>query len=356
LRRIYGRGDFEGIDYRIMEEPGGRVMVIQPREKSWGPDYLRFGLGFATDFQGESPFTALVSYRKTWLNRLGGEWLSEFRMGSNSRVFTEFFQPVEERGRFFLAPYGSVGRTTRGVFVGEDRVAEYDVREGRAGLDAGAVLGTWGEARLGALWRHVDAEVDTGSPVLPGVKETTAGPRLRFFADQLDHVFFSRSGYSVLASAYAADPSFGSDRDYKRLEGQVSGVKSWGTHTFNLAVAAGSDLGTDMPAYESFTLGGPLRLSGYRIDEFAGRRMAFGRLMYYHRMVQLPDLLGSGVYAGASLEAGRMSDRFDGLPSSGTIASGSLFVGADTFLGPAYFGLGLGEAGRWSLYLLLGVP
>jgi NTE family protein len=51
-----------------------------------------------------------------------------------------------------------------------------------------------------------------------------------------------------------------------------------------------------------------------------------------------------------------MSDRFDGLPSSGTIASGSLFVGADTFLGPAYFGLGFGEAGRWSLYLLLGVP
>ena len=29
-----------------------------------------------------------------------------------------------------------------------------------------------------------------------------------------------------------------------------------------------------MPAYESFTLGGPLRLSGYRINEFAGREFA----------------------------------------------------------------------------------
>lgn len=48
--------------------------------------------------------------------------------------------------------------------------------------------------------------------------------------------------------------------------------------------------------------------------------------------------------------------RFDGQADAGTMWSGSIFLGADTFLGPAYFGLGIGEAGRWSLYLLLGVP
>ena len=32
LRRIYGRGDFESIDYRIEQGPAGRVMVITPRE------------------------------------------------------------------------------------------------------------------------------------------------------------------------------------------------------------------------------------------------------------------------------------------------------------------------------------
>jgi NTE family protein len=84
--------------------------------------------------------------------------------------------------------------------------------------------------------------------------------------------------------------------------------------------------------------------------------MAFGRLMYYNRAVPLPDILGSGVYIGGSLEAGQMKDRFDGRSSAGTIWSGSIFLAADTFLGPAYFGLGAGEAGRWSLYLLLGVP
>jgi len=66
--------------------------------------------------------------------------------------------------------------------------------------------------------------------------------------------------------------------------------------------------------------------------------------------------LGSGVYGGTSVEVGRMSDRVDGLSGSGTIWSGSVFMAADTFAGPLYFGIGAGEGGRWSLYLLLGAP
>jgi NTE family protein len=111
-----------------------------------------------------------------------------------------------------------------------------------------------------------------------------------------------------------------------------------------------------MPAYEAFTLGGPLRLSGYRLNQFAGRKFAFGRAMYYQRVFALPDILGSGVYVGGSLEAGRVSDRFDRVPSEGTLWSGSVFLGADTAAGPAYLGLGAGKAGHWALYLLLGAP
>jgi hypothetical protein len=77
---------------------------------------------------------------------------------------------------------------------------------------------------------------------------------------------------------------------------------------------------------------------------------------YYNRTIPLPDILGTGIYAGASLEAGQVRSRFDGLPSGGTIWSGSVFLAADTFAGPAYFGIGASEAGRWSLYLLLGAP
>ena len=111
-----------------------------------------------------------------------------------------------------------------------------------------------------------------------------------------------------------------------------------------------------MPAYESFTLGGPLRLSGYRVNQFSGREFAFGRLMYYNRILPLPDLLGSGVYLGGSAEIGKIKDRFDNGPSPGTLWSVSTFLGADTFLGPGYLGLGFAGAGNLTLYMLLGAP
>jgi len=356
LRRIYGRGDFESVDYRIQQEPGSRVLVIRPQEKEWGPDYLRFGLGLASDFHGDNIFNVLVSYRRTWLNRLGAEWLTEAQVGSIPYLSTELYQPVEDRGRYFVAPYFRVGQDSRGVFVGEDRVAEYESRETRVGLDLGAVFGTLGEARLGVLSRDVDTKVDTGIPALPSISETSAGARALLYLDQLDYAWFPRAGWRFLGSAYVADEAFGSDRNYKRLEGQFTIAETSGAHTLNLAVSGGTDLDTDLPPYETFTLGGPLRLSGYRLNEFSGREMAFARLVYYNRALPLPDILGAGVYAGASLEAGQVRGRFDGLPNQGTVWSGSLFLAANSFVGPAYFGLGAGESGRWSLYLLLGAP
>jgi len=356
LRRIYGRGDFESVDYRITEEPGRRVLLIEPREKSWGPDYLRFGLGLATDFSGESRFNLLAQYRRTWLNRLGGEWLTEVQVGQDNRVFTEFYQPIDERGRYFVAPYASAGLSTRGIFQAGNRIAEYEVREVRAGVDAGLALGTWGELRAGPLFRRINAQVDTGSPILPALAETSAGLNLRMRGDQMDHAWFPRSGHRIVASAYLADKSLGSDNKYQRVEALADGATSWGAHTFNVRLAIGSDLHSDMPAYENFSLGGPLSLSGYHLGEFAGKQMAFGRLMYYNRALPMPDILGSGLYIGGSLEVGQMQRRLDGGGDTGTLKSGSIFLGADSFLGPGFLGLGFAPGGRWNVYLLLGAP
>ena len=131
---------------------------------------------------------------------------------------------------------------------------------------------------------------------------------------------------------------------------------SFGENTLNFHVAGGTGFGTKVPAYESFSLGGPLRLSGFRINQFSGREFAFARAMYYRRILPLPDILGSGVFAGASGEVGIMRDRAEGLPSPGTLWSGSLFLGAQTLAGPAYLGVGFGKSGAFSMYLLLGAP
>jgi NTE family protein len=357
LRRIFGRRDFESISYRLVGgDTGPRALLIEPREKSWGPDYLRFGLGLATDFESDSQFNLLLQYRRSWLNRLGGEWLTEAQIGQDTYLFTEFYQPLHEAGVWFTSPYLKVGQTTRGVFAGDDKVADYRVRSVQGGVDLGATIGTWGAVRLGPVWSSIDARVDTGLSTLPRIDQASAGMRAALFVDQTNHAFFPTQGFGASASAYAALESFGSAVSYERLQGTVRGATSWGPHTIYAYAEGGTDLDSDMPAYESFSLGGPLRLSGYRINQFAGRRYSLGRLMYYNKVLPLPDLLGSGIYLGGSAEVGRIAGRFDNLPSPGTLWSASVFLGADTFLGPIFLGAGVGGSNHWSLYLLLGVP
>ena len=165
LRRIFGTRDYEGIDYRIVGgDVGPRAMVIAPKEKSWGSDYLRFGIGLASDFQGDNQFNALVQYRKTWLNRLGGEWTTEAQIGQNTHVFTEFYQPLSEEGQWFIAPNGNDRTADARPVRGDDKVANYLISTGEVGVDVGMNLGTWGQLRTGAVWSKVFARVDTGSP------------------------------------------------------------------------------------------------------------------------------------------------------------------------------------------------
>ena len=356
LRRIYGRGDFESIGYRIAEQNGRRILLIEPREKSWGPDYLRFGVGLATDFGSQSPFSILASYRKTWINRLGGEWLTEVQIGNRPSIFTEFYQPINEAGHYFVAPYARFGQSVQGVFLDGHQVGDYKVKESRLGFDLGAVLGTWGEVRMGPVLRRVESTVETGARLLPDLTEDASGLAMRLYADQLDHAWFPRSGYRAIVNGYAGSKSFGAARDYQKVAGTYTAVSSFGAHTFNINVAGGTNFGSDLPPYDGFSLGGPLNLSGYQINEFGGRRMAFARLLYYNRAFALPDLLGSGIYVGASAEAGRIKGSFLPPADTGNLYSGSIFLGADTFLGPAYLGFGFGRDGRHTFYLLLGAP
>jgi NTE family protein len=99
MRRIYGTDNFEHVNYRFLEEPGKRVLAVDAVEKSWGPDYLRFGLGLSSDLQGDAYFNLLASYRRTWLNTLGAEWRNNLQIGRTSSFMSEFYQHRTPRMR-----------------------------------------------------------------------------------------------------------------------------------------------------------------------------------------------------------------------------------------------------------------
>lgn len=105
---------------------------------------------------------------------------------------------------------------------------------------------------------------------------------------------------------------------------------------------------SELPPYDVFQLGGFLRLSGYQFEELIGADYTLARLVYYYRYTTLPPQLGGGIYIGGSVEVGRIRDGLDQSITGDPQGAASLFVGADTALGPLRLAVGHAEGGHTS--------
>lgn len=54
--------------------------------------------------RGNSNYSLSVNHTRTQLNRLGAEWRNDFKFGINKGISSEFYQPLDYGGRFFIAP------------------------------------------------------------------------------------------------------------------------------------------------------------------------------------------------------------------------------------------------------------
>ena len=365
IQQVYAVGDFERISYRFERDQGRNLLIVDALEKEWGPGYLSFGLGAASDFQGDSRLGVRGLYRQTWVNELGAEWLAELTVGNEASFSTEFYQPLSLDRAGFVAPYLSVSDVPLHVYVNDDRVARYDVLRLRAGLDLGTTFGTAAELRAGIYAGVTDSSVDTGDLLLPEGSVKDSGVRASFVYDTLDSRFTPTAGQRLAVEVTHPLPEFGADVEFTRLSANWTGAFSHGPHAVLGVLQGGSSFGDPMPYYDQFSLGGFLRLSGYANEQFRGNAYALGGLAYYHRIAELTPPLGRGIYAGASLEAGRIFDAELTIRGLGddpfgvtddTRYSGSLFLAADTWLGPFYLGWGLSDSGDNAFHLLLGRP
>lgn len=357
LRRIYGTGDFEHVNYRYLQEGNRQILIIDAVEKLWGPDYLRFGLGLSSDFNGDADFNLLTSYRKTWLNSLGAEWRTDLQFGSNNSIATEFYQPLNTDGLFFIAPHLSLKQDSIDLYEGNQRIAVYDVIQSLAGIDIGSHFYQYGELRLGVAGGTADASLDTGPEYLsPDDDEISQGAYIaKLLLDQLDSAHFPRSGWRAHGSIFKSSSDLGADENYTRWEAGGTMAYSLGENTFNFGFTGGDSIGSDpLPIYDQFQWGGFLRQSGLATDQLTGGSLRFGKMMYYRRFLRGTIL--EGAYGGFSLEMGKVEDPLVPGNSEDWIRSGSLFVAADSPLGPAYLGYGRTEDGESSVYFYLGMP
>ncbi|MEN7528739.1 patatin-like phospholipase family protein [Cupriavidus sp. DL-D2] len=358
MRRLFGTGDFEHVNYRFLEEPGKRIMAVDAIEKTYGPDYLRFGLGLSSDFRGNAYFNLLASYRRTWLNQLGAEWRTDVQVGQTSSLVSEFYQPLDTRQFFFVAPRIELERRPVNVFSGDSKIAEYDLRRTDFGFDIGSQFTKYGEARLGVVIGHQNVSLSTGPETLTPATASSVDRRAitgRLLLDQLDNTHFPRYGYGGVLNIYSSQAGMGATNTYTKGEFNASGAYSVGNHTLSVGVRAGSNLGgPGLPRYDLFQWGGFLQQSGYSTGQLIGGNLQFARLVYYNKLVHQTFL--DGVYAGASFEAGRVGAPLVPGSPTGLLKSGSIFLGVDSPVGPLYLAYGRAAAGQYAIYLFLGKP
>jgi NTE family protein len=354
LSRLYGLGDFEKVDYHLSRTDGGADLVIHAEEKPWGPNYLRFGLKFVNDLEGDSDYGIRARYTRTRMDVLGAEWRSDVEIGRDRRLASEFHQPLDFSGFFFVAPSVSLFDTFVNLYDGDQQVAVYEPKGATVALDAGAELDRYGEVRFGVVRGHVKAAASVGTSDLPEFDIATGGYTGRVVIDRLDSPYFPSQGRFGLVDVYLSRRSMGADLSYDKMSGAFSQVFHRGRHRFYLALDGGTNLGTEVPLYDEYLVGGLGSLSGFKQGQLRGQLFGVGRLGYYVKSGGLSGRFGRGVYLGGWVEAGnawatRSEARIDNLIYTGTFG-----VGVDTFLGPAYLVYGRSDDGHGSFYLSLG--
>jgi NTE family protein len=355
ISRLYGRGDFERIDYRLIEESSRRGLVLDVDEKSWGPNYFRFGITLDTDLKGESRFNLIAGHRRTWLNSLGAEWVNELTIGHTRRIASELYQPLNTGNWLFVAPYGEIKREPEDIFLAAHRVAEYDLLSEQAGVDLGTPFGSYGELRAGYRRAHYRADPLIALPGFPTGFSDTGGINLLARYDRLDDPFFPTQGAKATLQYFIGSKELGGDGSSKHAELTAQlpialGVKD----TLGAAVRVGASSG-GLELATDFTLGGFLQLSGLRTDQLRGNYVGFGRVVYLHELGR-STAIGRGLYLGASLELGNTWGARSDVSVMGLVGAGSVFFAADTYLGPFYVAYGRASNGNSSFYLFLGRP
>jgi NTE family protein len=355
IARVVDQDNFESVRYRVVERDGKTGVVITAREKSWGTSSLQGGLELSSSGAGDSFFNIGAGYTMAPLNRLNGEWRTVLRLGEEPGFTTGIYQPLDAAERWYLelgAGYLSDNLRVLGEGSGDKPVAEYQLERWGGLLEGGRNFGNWG--RLGLRYSRYAGEADlrVGDPAFPSFSFDVGELQLGLSVDTLDSLNFPRSGWFGGVWGVVARDWLGSSDDYELAGVSLLRAGTWGRDSVLGAFSAGGSLDSDPPAQTFFRMGGFLNLSGLNQRDLSGPYAALARTMY------LRDL-GTGLvrtYAGASLEVGNVWQDRDDVGFDDLRVGGSLFLGADTILGPVYVGYGMADRGNDAFYLFLGRP
>lgn len=340
--QIYGIGVFEKVGYDLYQHQDGVDVGIYATPKSWGPNYLHFGVSVDGDFRGDNGSNLILGYSRTGMNNRAGEWTTLLQIGEEPEITSYFHQPLGLNLKFFVQPYVSLQRTNVGVFSDDDKLAEYRLYEDEVEFLVGREFATKAVLALGVNRISGEARVLIGDPALPEAEFDDGGAIVQFRYDTLDDIDFPTRGGIVRASYYKALDSLGADQEYEQWRIRTGALKSFGKHTVGFGATLGGTEDGTASLSRRFLLGGFLNMSGLRRNQQSGEYLGLIQAVYFRKFDRIKFL---PAYVGGTAEYGGVWQNRNDIGSDSSLFGGSLFLGLDSPLGPVLLGWGYTEGG-----------
>ena len=352
ISKVYGLELFERVTYSIVTEDLQTGIEIDVSERRWGPNYLQFGLSASASNSDEARAALSLSYLRTAMNTRGAELRTTVTAGDEPALVLDYYQPLARDAAFFIAPKLSVASVLSGVFDAGARVGEARFRGALFDLGVGREIGAWGELRAGYQRGHGKSDIVSGERTLVDAGQFDIGNLfLRFSVDNQNDSAFPNQGTRGKLEWLASRESVGADQDFDQLLLDVGQARTWGRYSLLGGLRYLRTLDGEAPLVSQFRLGGFTSLSGYVENELAGQDASRLFLAGYRR---IGDLALLPLYGGVTAEYGNVWQTGEELSFRDGILAGSLWVGADTPLGPVYLAYGRAEGGQSAIYLLVG--
>ncbi|MDH4256390.1 MAG: patatin-like phospholipase family protein [Gammaproteobacteria bacterium] len=359
--RMSALQEFESVEYRLTGDPGNPTLEWWPKEKAYGPNYLKFDLGLYGSEGGDLGFVVYGKHARTWLNSLGAEWRNEVQLGYFNNISTSLYQPLDIAQRFFVEPQAFWTRSWEDIFIDNDRLARYKFSDWGGRVDVGANLSDDAQVRVGYLYTRRKAEVETGSLILPETDRTDAGMTVTATFDSRDTAFNPTRGVAAALEYAYVDDSLGGDLNWERLELGLGLALPVRSDVVWLTLAGGTDLNSSLPRDRYFMLGGPGSFPGYELGELRLTDYWTASGSYLWKIKDIMRIRGQALYAGLRLEAGETFGRLEstvlpGFDENEMLYGGSLYLTGRTQIGPLTVGLGMTSNDSWSLWIAVGRP
>ncbi len=296
--RMAALDDLDGVEYQLRGDPDNLVLTWKLQEKQIGPDYLRPSLGLYGGGAGDMQFELAVQHVRRWLNPEGGA----------------VAQPVPDRLQLAHRdePVSATGRRPdplRGTRVAGTALARRCLQRQRAGRalllhrhgresrcrrelrqrrpgDAG-ILDLQASGGSGYRRRAHAHRVHDGRRLGPDGNIRHAG-----CGELRDH------GIAAGIQYVGSNSALGAGRNWQRIEAAVRKSIPAGKMMLWLTAAGGTDLGSDLPPDQAFSLGGPQSFRGYEPGEIRAREYWTLDSAVLWRIADILPLANQTLYGG----------------------------------------------------------